>query len=503
MSEQFSARVVEGLEEAFLKKNFDSPAEIPDFHREIWEQCCSDYKFVAIAAPRGFAKSTAVTHSYTIANIVFRERSFILVVADTETQASFFIEDIKKELTTNEDLMKMFGIKKLAKDSATDFIIEFDDGHQARVIAKGSGQSLRGIKWDGKRPDLIVCDDLENQELVLNKERRANFRKWFSGTLIPCRSKHGIIRVVGTILHTDSQLNWLMPRKGNRTKPIYEDDLREIAYPHADWHSSRYRAHDKNLTKSLWPEYKPVEWLRSERQIYIDKGESDLWAQEMLNVPFDEASAPFKRGMFHHIPEAEYAQNFHHYITTDFAVTDKQKSDYTVFLVAGINEQGEVYVLKIVHERFDSEEIIQMLFELVKRYQPEKIFVETGQIWSALKPLIMTEMFKTDDFFNIEEMPSITDKRSRSSGIRARMQAGAVKIDKEADWYPDFEEECLRFTGGGSTHDDQVDALSMLGLALQKFIEAPTAKEEAEEQYEELKIDSGLYEEGRNLYTGY
>src|ERR1700676_3734924 len=161
---QLSAQVVEGLVEAFLKKSFDNPSAIPDFHREVWGLCCSDYKFVAIAAPRGFAKSTAITHSYTIANIVFRLRSFILVVADTETQASFFIEDIKKELTTNDDLMKMFGIKKVGKDSATDFIIEFEDGHQARVIAKGSGQSLRGVKWDGKRPDLILCDDLENEE---------------------------------------------------------------------------------------------------------------------------------------------------------------------------------------------------------------------------------------------------------------------------------------------------------------------------------------------------
>src|SRR5450631_3726404 len=181
----------------------------------MWEYCCSDYKFVAIAAPRGFAKSTAITHSYTIANIVFRLRSFVLLVADTETQASFFLEDVKKELTTNEDLMKFFGIKGLVKDSTTDFILEFIDGHQTRVIAKGSGQSLRGVKWDNKRPDLVVGDDLENQEMMLNKERRNNFRRWIAGTLIPCLSKDGIFRVVGTILHFDSQLNRWMPQKGS------------------------------------------------------------------------------------------------------------------------------------------------------------------------------------------------------------------------------------------------------------------------------------------------
>src|SRR5689334_3226364 len=194
----------------------------------MWEMCCSPYKFVAIAAPRGFAKSTAITHAYVIANIVFRERSFVLVVADTEGQAGFFVEDIKKALAENEDLMKAFGIKKLIKDSSTDFIIEFDDGHQARVIAKGSGQKLRGVKWDHKRPDLIVCDDLENEELVKNKERREDFRNWFSGALIPALSKNGIIRVVGTILHTDSMLNNKMPKMNRKHRPCYRDDLREF-----------------------------------------------------------------------------------------------------------------------------------------------------------------------------------------------------------------------------------------------------------------------------------
>lgn len=47
------ANVVEGLVNACLKRSFDNPAEVPDFHREMWRMCCSDYKFVAIAAPRG------------------------------------------------------------------------------------------------------------------------------------------------------------------------------------------------------------------------------------------------------------------------------------------------------------------------------------------------------------------------------------------------------------------------------------------------------------------
>lgn len=48
-----TADIVEGLTNGFLRKRYDSPALIPEFHREMWSMCCSEYKFVAIAAPRG------------------------------------------------------------------------------------------------------------------------------------------------------------------------------------------------------------------------------------------------------------------------------------------------------------------------------------------------------------------------------------------------------------------------------------------------------------------
>ena len=347
---------------------------------------------------------------------------------------------------------------------------------------------------------MIVCDDLENEELVLNKERRTAFRKWFAGTLIPCRAKHGIIRVVGTILHTDSQLNRFMPRLGKRDQPCYVDDLKELSNPKAIWHSARYRAHDKLLQVSLWPEHKSVDWLKHERQTYIDAGMSDLWAQEMLNVPFDESTAPFKRADFTEMQKGEEEQTLNYYISTDFATTEKQKSDYSAFIVAGMNSEGTLYIIKVLQQRMESPEILETLFLLNKRYQPQSVFVESGQIWSTLKPLVFNEMSRTGEFFSVEELPSITDKRSRSAAIRARMRVGAVKFNKAADWWPDMEEEMLRFPQG---HDDQVDALSLLGLALLKFVEAPSAAEEAEEQRDREMESTEFFGAGRSQITGY
>src|SRR5690242_8866720 len=95
---KFDAEVIEGFVRAILLKNFDNPSEIPDCHREWWKMCCSDHKFVAIAAPRGHAKSTAITLSYTLANVLFRQRRFILLVSDTEAQSTFFLNSLKREI---------------------------------------------------------------------------------------------------------------------------------------------------------------------------------------------------------------------------------------------------------------------------------------------------------------------------------------------------------------------------------------------------------------------
>ena len=68
--------LIKGLVGSCLVKGFDGSKAIPDFHEEMWELCCSDARYVAIAAPRGHAKSTSITLSYTLASFLFRERSF-------------------------------------------------------------------------------------------------------------------------------------------------------------------------------------------------------------------------------------------------------------------------------------------------------------------------------------------------------------------------------------------------------------------------------------------
>lgn len=54
-----------------------------------------------------------------------------------------------------------------------------------------------------------------------------------------------------------------------------------------------------------------------------------------------------------------------------------------------------------------------------------------------------------------------------------------------------------------SRHDDQVDALSYLGLILDKIIEAPTQQEQEDDEYQRELEESGSLFTGRDSTTGY
>jgi len=180
---KLTAAVVRGFVGSVLASGFDGAVESPDFHDECWELCTSPNKFVAIAAPRGHAKSSGITLGYGLATLLFKERKFMLLVSDTESQAALFLGNFKQQLQDNQELIDLFDLQrdekgktKFIKETETDIIVEFKDGEKFRIIAKGAEQKLRGLLWDGSRPDIILCDDFENDELVMNKERREKMR---------------------------------------------------------------------------------------------------------------------------------------------------------------------------------------------------------------------------------------------------------------------------------------------------------------------------------------
>ena len=502
-----TAATIAGFVRTVLSSKFDGATESPDFHKEMWEMFCSKHPQVAIAAPRGHAKTTGGTVSYGLATLLFRERRFMLLVSDTEAQAMMFLGFFKEHLQNNDALIDLFSLKrddkglvKFVKDSESDIIVEMADGHKFRVMAKGAEQKLRGLIWDGTRPDIILCDDMENDELVMNKERREKMKRWFNSALMPCRSATGIIRIVGTILHMDSLLEKLMPLAYD--KWTVQDPLKLWSpLKKHGWYSVKYRAHNPDFSHLLWPSRFSKKKLQDLKKELTDQGMADVYSQEYLNVPLDEANAFFKRGDFLDLSKEQREMKLNYYITVDLAIAEHQKADYSVFLIAGVDETRRIQVRNVLRERLDAREIVDTLIQMQRIYDPVAVGIEEMQISKSICPFLREEMIRTGIYLSLYQLKhGGKDKIARARSMQARLRAGSVFFDKHADWYPTFEDECTKFPR--DVHDDQVDAFAYLGLMLEQLIEAPTKEEDEEEQYQD-ELERNFSGQGRSNYTGY
>lgn len=504
---ELTSEVVEGFVNACLVQSFDSATEVPEFHKELWRLCCSDNRFVAIAAPRNHGKSTAVTHSYTLAEVLFRKSKYVLIVSDSFSQSAQFLGDIVKELRDNDDIHGLFGEIELVKQTEDDIICKFDDGYTFRIQAKGSEQKLRGLKWLNMRPDLIICDDMENDEQVLNKDRREKFRRWYYSALIPCLSTTGKIRIVGTVLHLDSLLERLMPEQqllaqgSKQISNLVTEPLKQYTNVKLPWKSVKYRAHTDDFERILWPTRWSAKELKQRKAQYAQQGLSDAYSQEMLNIPLDESDTFFRRNDFIPLKDEDRKKNLNYYIACDLAISQKQRSDYSVFAVAGMDEDGRLQCINIIRDRFDAMEIVETILQLQKLYKPELFGVEAGTIQKAIGPYLNAAMLERGIFVNLVLLKPSGDKLSRARSMQARMRAGAVKFDTTADWFHTFQEELLRFPR--DKHDDQVDAWSYIGLMLDQMHTAATPEEIEDEEYRFARREANQDADGRNTTTGY
>ena len=491
--------VVYGFTTSVLASRFDEPKPTPEFHRDLWTYMCDDASHVAAAAPRGHAKSTAVTHSFVLACICFKVKKHVMLVSDTESQAIDFLNTIKLEFRENEMLKELFGFKRFIKDRESEIVGEFLDGSKFRIIAKGSGQKVRGTTWRNTRPDLVVGDDLENDEIVMNDDRRYKFRSWMLNALLPCGSRTCHYRIVGTILHLDSFLERLMP-KLNAPDTIVEDLKQYSTNKDRAWLSVRYKAHNEDFTKVLWKEQYDKKRLTAIRASYVEQGHPEGYSQEYLNYPIDETNAMFRKKDF--LPLQEDPGPLEYYISGDLAVSERKQRAYSVFCVAALTSDNVLRYEKVIRFRGDSLEIIDYLFELVRMFTPELVIIEKENIASSLLPIIKKAMEERGVYFNLDMPVPSKDKIQRARPLQARMRAGKVQFDVEADWFPDFQAEFLHFPRG--VYRDQVDAAAWVPFRLNALASVPTPREMAEALYEdEIENSFSFYDDGRNEITGY
>ena len=161
---------------------------------------------IALAAPRGEAKSTFISLFFVLWCVLTGRKRYILIIADALEQAAILLEAVKAELDGNPRL-------------AMDFPAETGRGRvwnvgtiltaqNVKLQALGAGKRMRGLRHGPYRPDLVILDDLENDENVAKPEQRDKLQDWLQKTVLNLGAADGSMDVVyvGTILHYDSVL---------------------------------------------------------------------------------------------------------------------------------------------------------------------------------------------------------------------------------------------------------------------------------------------------------
>ena len=102
--------------------------------------------------------------------------------------------------------------------------------------------------------------------------------------------------------------------------------------------------------------------------------------------------------------------------------------------MGGLDATGQLHIVNCIRERLSGDEIVATLLSLQKVYNPLAVGIEDTQISKAIGPYLNRAMMESGIYMNVVMLkPHRQDKIQRARSIQARMRAGMVKFDKQAD----------------------------------------------------------------------
>ena len=376
-------------------------AETPAFHREIMATALAAERTgrgVVLGAPRNHGKSTLFSLLYPLWSAVYRRKRFLVILSSSGTQAELFADAIKKEIEQNEQLLADFG-PLCGEDYGmqwrnTDMMIAHPQrdaqgqvirdrlGHPlaettVRLVARGAQASVRGLRSRAYRPDLVIADDLETDELVATPEQRLKMRNWWYRAVEPLGDPGiGQTVVIGTILHHDSLLANLLSRPDVYTTHVY-------------------RAVQPDGT-ALWP----ARWSRATLEEQRRKIGSLAFAQEYLNEPLDPASQVFKPAWWqwyaydaHDADASDVTFNaatdqweYHGQPLAVYAAVDPAMggADEFALIVIGVTADQTVVVLYAWQGHLDFPAQVAKVTEVARDWLPRTLAIEANAYQAAL-----------------------------------------------------------------------------------------------------------------------
>jgi len=408
------------------------------FHLEL--DALAGAEMLAVAAPREHAKSTVESFGRPLHKICFSLEHFILIGSDTETQAIGFTSAIKDELEVNERLRSDFpDVTGPCEGSDADFVTKND----IKILARGAGQKVRGLRYKQWRPTYMVWDDLENDELVESPDRRRKLRRWWFKALLNSLGKGGKVRIIGTILHPESLLAELLDQE-----------------QHPLWTKRTYRApnpEDPDAV-SLWPAMWPMERLATKKATIG----SVFYAQEFRNEPIDEETALFREEWFQYFDDRDLAGlTLIHYGTCDPSLGKNDRSDDSAIIDGLVlSTGGLIYIDEADVRRRKPQEICEDAIEHGRRHPYVSFGFESVGFQLVLKQDLERLSDERGTYLPVVEVDHEgVPKDLRIRRLSPLIERGVLRFRRSQKVLLD---QLRNYRPNGRQKDDGPDALEML-----------------------------------------
>lgn len=408
-----------------------------------------------VAAPRGHGKSVLTSLVFPLWAICTQRKRFIVLLSSSSAIAEGFLASITRELEENALLRRDFG-ELVGREKWTDRDILTSTG--IRVSARGVDSSLRGMRSFESRPDLIICDDLEDEEMVLNPQNREKLKNWFFGSVLNLLGPTGDVFVIGTILHHDSLLSLLLKA----------------------WRGRRYQALSPE-GEALWPGY-----YDGERLLLIKNGDGQkegigtlAFECEYQNNPISPEEQLFRAGWIRYYSPEELKGELLVVTALDPALGGggrwqghSRQGDYSALVTVG-QQGGKIYVLEVELVRGSPRETLEAAVRNFQRWStssspvtltgtPEVsthflcLAIETNAFQVVLKDMLEETSRKLGLFIPIRPVRNFSDKVARVGSLSPLVESGGILFREDQRALID---QLIQFPKGA--HDDGPDALEM------------------------------------------
>lgn len=431
-------------------------------------------------AYRGAAKTTMITRLLTLWQTAIRgAKKHGSIISSTIDVAVESLDVIRTELEDNENLISDFDIitgEKLGESWTNEEIIFSTRGVLIRIKAFGAGKKIRGANWRAHRPDWIVCDDIENDENVENKNQRDKLYKWFIKAIMKLPSRKSTtynIIYIGTKLHHDSVLSRIQDRV----------DFVHFSYPLVITFPLNIDQIDKHHLKKSDikgmvlddPSLDAMELLKE----YLE--DKDSFMSEYQNQPLSLEALTFGGYSTHN--ETPLCDAY--FIGIDPSL-GKTKGDYFGVTVLGYYTPLKKFFARTYMYRIKATSMIDKLIwhykQTARMERPIKIAIEIVQFQEFFKDTLANKAKEEDIHLPIVPLTNAgVPKELRIDSLAPLICDGTISIDEasillieELDTYPK------------APHDDGLDSLEMAYRIAKKpafnYEEAQKHLKEAEEK---------------------